>query len=130
VTVFVDTSALYALLDAGDLAHPRAARGHERLHGEAMVTHAFVAVETISLVRRRLGVRAAERVIDELLPLVDIDEVDRSLREEVTRTYRASVSSAVSFVDQVSFAFMRQRGLTRAWAIDQDFETAGFELVA
>jgi predicted nucleic acid-binding protein len=34
----------------------------------------------------------------------------------------------VSLVDRTSFEFMRQRGIRRAWAMDADFATEGFEL--
>jgi predicted nucleic acid-binding protein len=130
VTVFVDTSALYALLDADDDGHDRAMRGRDAVADDVLVTHSYVVAETISLVRRRLGAEAAVRVIDELLPALDIVDVDGQLREAATRAFRAAVRSSTSFVDQTSFVFMRQQEIVRAWALDADFATAGFELVA
>ena len=130
MTVFVDTSALYALLDADDDGHDRAMRGRDAVADDVLVTHSYVVAETISLVRRRLGAEAAVRVIDELLPALDIVDVDGQLREAATRAFRAAVRSSTSFVDQTSFVFMRQQEIVRAWALDADFATAGFELVA
>jgi predicted nucleic acid-binding protein len=40
------------------------------------------------------------------------------------------VGSAVSFVDRTSFELMRRSGVSRAFALDSDFETAGFVLVS
>ena len=130
MTVFVDTSALYALLDADDDGHDRAVRGRDAVGDDVLVTHGYVVAETISLVRRRLGAEAAGRLIDEFLPALDIVDVDGQLRQAATRAYRPAVRSSVSFVDQTSFQFMRQREIVRAWALDADFATAGFELVA
>lgn len=53
--VFVDTSALYALLDEDDANHARAAKAFAELQGSELTTHAYVLVETLALVSRRLG---------------------------------------------------------------------------
>lgn len=128
VSVFVDTSAVYALLDAGDSNHERALHATERLLGEQLVTHSYVVVELVSLVRRRLGADAVARVIDELLPAIEIIDVDASLRSLSFAAFRAATASSVSLVDRTSFEFMRQRRIQRAWAIDADFATEGFEV--
>ena len=128
--VFVDTSAVYALLDADDSNHERAFRASARLLGEELVTHSYVVVELVSLVRRRLGAHAAARLIDEVLPAIEVTDVDASLRSRALAAFRAATASDVSLVDRTSFEFMRQRGISRAWAIDSDFATEGFELEA
>ena len=46
---------------------------------------------------------------------------------EALGEFRASIESSVSLVDRTSFAFMRREGITRAIAIDSDFQTAGFQ---
>jgi predicted nucleic acid-binding protein len=130
VTVFIDTSALLALLDSGDDNHDRALRGREVILGHRWLTHSYVVAESLALVRRRLGGAATARFIDELLPAVDVDDVDQTLREATIRSYRQVLTASVSYVDHVSFTFMRDHEITQAWAIDQDFVTAGFELVA
>jgi predicted nucleic acid-binding protein len=124
VSVFVDTSALYALLDAADAGHERALRGSELILGEELLTHSYVMVEAVSLVRRRLGAEAAARLIDDMLPAIKIVDVDEALRG------RAAVSSSISLVYRTSFEFMRTLGISRAYALDPDFEAEGFELVS
>jgi len=130
VTIFVDTSALYGLLDRDDVSHARLTRATGRLLGEDLVTHSYVVVEVVSLVRRRLGAEAAARLIDEALPAIEVIDVDASLRARALAAFRAAVGSGVSFVDRTSFEFMRERGIRRAWAVDADFESEGFELEA
>ena len=128
--VFVDTSAVYALLDAGDSNHEQAVRASERLLGEELVTHGYVVVELVSLVRRRLGPDAATRLIDDVLPALDITDVNAALRSRALAAFRAATGSAISLVDRTSFEFMRERGIRRVWAMDSDFASEGFDLEA
>lgn len=130
MSVFVDTSALYGLLDASDENHARIVGTMERLLGEELVTHSYVVVEVVSLVRRRLGAPAAARLLDDVLPAIEIVDVDANLRIRALAAFRAAVGSDVSLVDRTSFELMRSRSIRRAWAIDSHFAAEGFELEA
>ena len=61
MTVFVDTSALIALLDAGEAKHASCAREWKRLLAAdaALVTSNYVIVETCAVAQRRLGMDCA-----------------------------------------------------------------------
>ncbi len=125
---FVDTSALYALLDESDANHAVAAEVFAGLQGSELVTHAYVLVETLALVSRRLGRAAVERLLDGLLPVVSVVAVDASLHAAALAGYREATSGRISFVDRTSFAFMRANRLDIAFAFDADFSDAGFDL--
>ena len=60
MSVFVDTSALLAILDTDDEEHAAARRTWEHLitTHQVMVCSSYVLVETVALVQRRLGVEA------------------------------------------------------------------------
>jgi uncharacterized protein len=128
MSVFVDTSALYALLDEGDAHHVEASDALRRLVGAELVTHAFVVVETCALIGRRLPWPASERLIDGVLPVIDVRSVDADLYAAAMSAYRRSASAGVSLVDHASFAMMRLLGIRRAFAYDDDFTREGFEL--
>ena len=130
MSVFVDTSALYALLDEDDARHAQASDVLRRLEGIELATHSFVVVEASALVGRRLPWGATERLIDGLLPVIDVEPVDAALYASATSTYRESGSANISLVDRTSFAFMQARGIRRAFAFDDDFTREGFELMA
>jgi uncharacterized protein len=72
--VFVDTSALFALLDGKDANHARAKRAFANLRTRqaALVSTSFVLVETYALVVRRLGLDAVRSVREDVAPLVDV----------------------------------------------------------
>lgn len=123
--VFVDTSGLYALLDEDDAQHRAAADIFGRMPATTeLVTHNYVLVEAIALVRRRLGPAAETRLIDEILPIVRIVWVDEATHRDAVATYRAAGRSA-SLVDHVSFAVLRNAAVNLAFAFDADFERRG-----
>ena len=128
-SVFVDTSAIYALIDRDDAGHEPAAQAFRGLLDADLVTHAYVIVETASLVRRRLGPEATARFIDEFLPTLRVVPVDADLHGTAVRAFRAAVDRSVSLIDWTSFTFMRATGINTALALDSDFVTAGFRVV-
>jgi len=128
VTVFVDTSALYALLDDADLHHESAISTLEGLRSTECVTHTYVLVETLALTGRRLGWEAVTRLVDGILPILDVRVVDEELHRSAMLAYRESGSNRVSLVDRTSFAFMRREGINQAFAFDDDFAREGFGL--
>jgi uncharacterized protein len=131
VTTFVDTSALYALLDEDDRSHQAAVswlRGPGADPAELLVTHSFVAVETLALVHRRLGTDAVRALLDGVLPAISVFQVDEDLYRAGVTAFRSGLKAGSSFVDHVSFEFMRWRELVRAFCFDADFAEAGFEV--
>jgi predicted nucleic acid-binding protein len=130
MSIFVDTSAIYALLDESDAHHAEASDVLRRLAGSELLTHAFVVVESSALVGRRLPWAATERLLDGLLPVIDVAPIDHDLYSLAVAAYRESRSARISLVDRTSFALMRSMGISRAFAYDEDFGREGFELVA
>jgi uncharacterized protein len=131
VSTFVDTSALYALVDDGDRNHTRAViwiAGPGSDVAEALVTHSYVVVESTALVHRRLGHAAARMLLEAVLPAAMVWYVDESLHRLATAAYLAAGRQA-SLVDAVSFEMMREQQIQRAFAFDNDFATEGFAVV-
>jgi uncharacterized protein len=132
MTTFVDTSALFALLDENDANHNVAARwmqGPGAKPAEVLVTHSYVAVEAMALVRRRLGAEASMSLIDAWLPALTVIFVDAVLHSAALSAYRSTLRAKPSFVDHVSFHVMRDHGIVQAFAFDRDFSQQGFALV-
>ena len=130
MSIFIDTSALYALLDEGDAHHAEASDVLRRIAGTELVTHPFVVVESAALVGRRLPWAASERLIDGLLPVIEVEPLDADLYAAVLAVYRRSGSARISLVDHTSFAMMRALGIRRAFAFDDDFAREGFETLS
>ncbi len=127
MTVFVDTSALIALLDEDDQHHLEASSTFRSLLGQGaeLITHNYVHVESIAVVDRRLGPEAMRRLVDSLLPVLDTIWVDEAHHRAALVAHRFT-GVKVSLVDQVSFAVMRGHGIDNALAFDADFQAQGF----
>ena len=125
--IFVDTSALYALLDRDDRFHDEAKRTFATLENEERVTHSYVLVETTAIAHRRLGEIAVQRFVHELVPVLSTVWIDEATHAAGVAALLAALPTRMSLVDFVSFEVMRERGISRAFAFDDDFRAAGFE---
>jgi predicted nucleic acid-binding protein len=127
--IFLDTSAIYAWADVGDVNHQKAVRRLQTIldSTERLLTHNYVLVESLALLQARLGVTAAVKLAKDSRAFV-VDWVDEELHDAGMRELERSRKRDVSLVDQISFLVMRRRQLTTAFAFDPDFESAGFRL--
>jgi predicted nucleic acid-binding protein len=129
VTVFVDTSALLAILDADDVHHVRARSDWGRLleGPQRRFTSNYVLVETYALVRSRLGMPALHALVEDLIPVLDVLWLDAELHEQASAALLAAGRRRLSLVDCASFVLMRRHGIQRAFAFDRHFAEQGFE---
>lgn len=131
MTVFLDTSALYALIDASDAQHERA--GHfwieTTTRAERLVTTNYVLVEAHALLQRRLGMEAVRAFASDLEPLLEVHWVDPDLHRAGAIAVVTAGRRALSLVDCVSFEVMRRLGIRQAFAFDTDFAEQGFDCV-
>jgi len=129
VTVFVDTSALYAVLDRDDANHPSAARIYPALlDNERLATHNYVVVETAAIVQRRLPADALRGLIHGLLPTLELLWIDPEAHAAAVAALLAAGSRRTSLVDWVSFEMMHRHGIDEAFAFDADFPSQGFRI--
>lgn len=128
--IFVDTGAWYALVDSDDADHAAAAAF---LTGNKtpLITTNLVFTETITLIRYRLGHKAALTFGQNLkesnsVRLVGVTPGDEERAWEIFARYR---DQDFSFVDCVSFSVMERMKLTEAFAFDRHFSVMKFAVV-
>ena len=131
MSVFVDTSAIFAGIDRADPVHHLAIQGWRRLIAaqQDLVSHSLVEVESVALLQRRLGLGAVAALRDRFIPLLTVIELERERRRAVLARIADEGTRDLSFVDRVSFELMVDRGITKAFAYDRHFSDAGFELI-
>jgi uncharacterized protein len=125
---FVDTSALLAFLDRDASRHDEVVAAMTPVLAQRTgVTHNYVLVETEALVHRRHGARPARRLLEDIVPLLDVTWVSPELHRAAVETHLADLRRRTSLVDHVSFVVMRDRDIRDALALDRHFAEAGFE---
>lgn len=132
-SVFVDTSAWYALADHGDTYNRTATRRLRRLVKEqvVLVTTNHVLGETYTLLRGRLGFGAAQGFLTRartsaLTRRVFVPEPWEEAAEDLLAQYSGQ---EFSYVDATSFIAMRRLVLSEAFTFDHHFTVAGFTLL-
>jgi predicted nucleic acid-binding protein len=129
--IFVDTSALFALVVSSDANHERAKRAFRALtrRQAALVSSSYVLLETYALLHRRVGLAAVAALRDALSPLLDVVWIDAQLHDAGIDLLLERRSKKLSLVDAVSFLVARTRDVDAVFAYDRDFEREGLSLV-
>ncbi len=131
MTVFVDTSAFYAVLDANDQMHARAGGEWERLlqSDASLRTTSYVLVETVALLQNRIGMDAVRALSADVLPVLDIVWVDEGMHRMAHHALLVSSRRDVSLVDCASFEVIRRFGIDSVFCFDAHFAEQGFQVV-
>ena len=131
-TVFVDTSAFYALMDRSDNNFKKAA-GLWRSFLERdfyLRTSNYIIVETLALLQNRLGFEAANLWYRDVLNLVEVLWIDGSMHNLAYELWLSLGRRKLSFVDCVSFVTMRHYKVEKVFVFDRHFEEQGFKIVS
>ena len=131
MSLFVDTSALYAILDGDEPRHSEVVAAWQAVTDDDRIlfTSNYVLVETFALVQRRLGLEAIRGFTDVFVPLLQPVWIDEELHAAAVASLFAAAQRRLSLVDCTSFELMRRHGLTDALALDEDFARQGFNLL-
>jgi uncharacterized protein len=132
--VFVDTAGWMACADSADPAHRHscAARDAVLEANQTLVTTDFIVDETLTLIRLRLGLDAAEtwwRQIDGSHRL-RWERIDAARFERARQLMFQHRDKDYSFTDCTSFAIMRELRLIDALTTDRHFRQMGFQMLA
>lgn len=131
--VFVDTAGWMAGADAADPAHVRvcAARDGALEAGQTLVTTDLVVDETLTLIRFRLGLPAADEWWDQIDGSARLrwERVDSDRFEKARGLFFRYRDKNFSFTDCTSFVVMRELKLTHAITTDRHFRQMGFQML-
>jgi predicted nucleic acid-binding protein len=131
VSVFVDTSALYALLVRTEAGHAEvsAAFGELLADGRPLVTTNYVLLESVALLQYRLGLEPVRDLEASLVPLMTQRWIGESLHRRAVERLLRTDRKKLSLVDCTSFVVMEDEGIREALALDHDFVSEGFSLI-
>jgi predicted nucleic acid-binding protein len=127
--IFADTSFWAALGNIADDRHEDAKRLWAS-KPSVVVTSNHVMGETWTLLNRRCGHRvAASAAAIRHSAVVRVEHVTAEVEEEAWQWLDKRDEREYSFVDATSFALMRKKRISQAYAFDDDFSAAGFVAV-
>jgi predicted nucleic acid-binding protein len=126
-TVFADSVYFFALVNARDTFHPRAAEFSARSENP-FVTTAWIITEVADGLCARATRETVIRLLDILQSSADVEIVPPSaeLFQQGLERYRQRPDKNWSLTDCISFLVMEQRGITEALTADHHFQQAGF----
>jgi hypothetical protein len=131
--VFVDTGGWMACADRTDPAHApcRAARDGALEAGQTLTTTDFVVDETLTLIRFRLGLSAADTWWQQIDGSARLrwERVDNDRFERARHLFFQYRDKDLSFTDCTSIAVMRELKLTTVITTDRHFQQVGFDVV-
>ena len=131
--MFVDTAAWVAAADQSDSTGPavRQARDQWLSSGGALTTTDYVIDETLTTIRFRLGLEAAETwwlQVDASARL-RLEAIDEQRRERARSLFFRYRDKDFSFTDCCSFVLMRELRIRRVLTLDHHFRQMGFEVI-
>jgi hypothetical protein len=128
--LFVDTAGWVACTDTAEPAHERAAAARDRWleEGGLLVTTDYVADETLTLLRMRLGLDVAEAWWQQVdgSPRLRWEFVSLPRADKARGMFFRYADKEFSFTDCTSFVVMRELKLREALTTDHHFAQAGF----
>ena len=131
--VFVDTGGWMACADRHDPAHRdcRAARDATLKAGRVLITTDFVVDETLTLIRFRLGLAAANAWWEQIDGSARLrwERVENDRFERARHLFFQYRDKDLSFADCTSVAIMRELKLTTVITTDGHFRQVGFDVL-
>ncbi|HLE47286.1 MAG TPA: PIN domain-containing protein [Candidatus Thermoplasmatota archaeon] len=131
--IYVDTSAWIALHEPRDTNHGAAKDRLQALVAaqEILVAGLHTIVELADGLARHYGQREASAELERLLssPRLRVESSEPHL-QAAREIFRGRTNWEVDLSDCLSFAFMKAKGIQRAFTYDRDFLKAGFQVEA
>jgi uncharacterized protein len=131
MSIFVDTAAFLAVLNASDRFHQQARQtwGEILSSDQFLLSSNYILLETITLLQHRFGVDAVRLFESDVLPVVEITWVDKAIHKQAMSALLAANRRTLSLVDCTSFEIMRETGLDTVFTFDSHFREQGFKVI-
>ncbi|MDI6768486.1 MAG: PIN domain-containing protein [Anaerolineales bacterium] len=131
VKIFVDTSALFALVNTAEENHISAWDIWNDLirRGDELITNNYVIVESIALTQNRLGMPVVQKLQTNTISLIQVVWIDEEQHVAALQNVLATNHCNLSLVDCSAFETMRRLGLDTVFTFDPHFAEQGFTVI-
>jgi len=133
MSVFVDASAFYALINKNDIFHEQAKVISSTLskNNETLITSNYTLAETYTILRSKIGFDVASKFAGEikknLIQIIWVDEIIHNRAIEIFLEKKEPKD--LSFFDCIDFALIESAGIEKAFSFDRHFEILGIPLI-
>ena len=130
MSVFIDTTAFYAILDRDDANHRSAGQIWRHLldEQESLVTHNYILLESAAIIQNHLGMEAVRTFLSDVFPMLSVVWIDSEIHFRAQSAFLVNNRRKLSLTDCVSFEVMRDSGIRTAFAFDRHFTEQGFTI--
>ncbi len=131
VKIFVDTSALVALINTAEENNFSAWDTWNDLirRGDELITNNYVIVESIALIQNRLGIPVVQKLQTNTISLLHIVWIDEEQHAAALQNVLAANRRSLSLVDCSAFKSMRRMGINTVFTFDPHFTEQGFTVI-
>ncbi len=131
-SVFIDTSAFYAIIDRSDLFHEPSGEAWSLLlqTDRSLITSNYIILETTALLQNRIGSKAAQIFNNDILRVVDVVWITQIIHESSVELWKNQGRRNLSLVDCSSFILMGQNQCSEAFSMDKHFADQGYTLLS
>jgi uncharacterized protein len=131
--LFVDTAGWMSLADEGDPLHKDSQKIRDGWleQGGILVTSDYILDETLTLIRMRLNLDAAEKWWEQVSesPRVRWEWINTERAEKARAWFFKWKDKSFSFTDCTSFILLRELRIKKVLTGDRHFKEAGFEIL-
>lgn len=131
VKIFVDTSALFAMLAEEDAQHLSAVQTwKDILKKESLLSsNNYVLVECLALIQNRLGLEFVQHMRSSIVPFLSLDWIDEEYHQAIVGRLFATNRRSVSIVDHSAFETMQRLDIQTVFTFDPHFREQGFSVI-
>jgi predicted nucleic acid-binding protein len=127
--IFVDTSAIYALMDANDRNHEPAKAAWNAWLDQPIqfATSNYVLLESLALIQHHLGLQAARDFQEELSPVLRVHWIDAELHGAALSMVMAVGLRDFTLVDAANVELMHRLHARTIFAFDHHYPARGLD---
>ena len=131
MVIFVDTSAILALVSKHDAFHDQASSQWKALlqNKETLLSNNYVILESISLIQRRFGMDQILSLREDFLSLIELAWIDEEQHQGAMTAFLKAGRRNLSLVDCSGFETMQRLGIRTSFTFDPHFLEQGFEVI-
>ncbi len=133
MSLFIDTSAFYALEDPSDKDHHKALKYETEIKYKEnirLITSSYILDETLTLIKIKLGYEASIKFGEKIRKskIIRVIHISEELEEKAWEIFIKYKDKGFSFTDCTSFALMKRYKIKSAFTFDKHFSQFGFEV--